>query len=317
MDMAEKSGCIKREERMGQDRGIEKAACNKQYIGKYRVIRKLGQGSEGSVYLACDEALNRLTAIKEVHGEQGEADLLKRLKHPMLPVIYDLLWDDAWYLVMEYIQGVTLHEYIERNGAAEEERARMWAKQLLDILTYLHTRKPPVIYRDLKPDNIMVCPDGRLRLVDFGAADRRCFGAERRTSMAVTLGYGAPEQMEMRYFESDGRAAKTAQPHTMARAYADERSDIYAFGKVLYYMVTGADPAKPPYTALSIRDYRPLLGDALEQIIRKCIREDPVERYQVAGEIQADLERCGRRKHRMRRRAFIRMVEKNVWLTEK
>lgn len=135
--------------------------------------------------------------------------------------------------------------------------------------------------------------------------------------MAVTPGYGAPEQMEMRYFESGGLAAGTVQPHTMTRAYADERSDIYAFGKVLYYMVTGADPAKPPYTALSIRDYRPLLGDALEQIIRKCIREDPAERYQVAGEIRADLERYERRKHCMRRRAFIRMVEKSVWLTEK
>lgn len=296
---------------------MDMAESNKQYIGKYEVIRKLGQGSEGSVYLARDEALNRLTAIKEVQGELGEADLLKWLKHPMLPVVYDLLWDNAWYLVMEYIQGVTLHEYIERNGAVEEERARMWAKQLLDILTYLHTRKPPVIYRDLKPDNIMVCPDGRLRLVDFGAADRRCFGAERRTLMAVTPGYGAPEQMEMRYFESAIRAAETAQLHAVARVYADERSDIYALGKVLYYMVTGADPAKPPYTSLSIRDYRPLLSEALEQIIRKCIHEDPVERYQVASEIQADLEKCGRRKHRMRRRAFIRIVEKRVWLTEK
>lgn len=291
--------------------GIE----GKQSIGKYTVIRKLGQGGEGSVYLARDESLERLVALKEIRADMGkggvresvriikEADHLQRLKHPMLPVIYDLLWGDVCYMVMEYIQGITLHEYIERNGYVCEENACRWAEQLLDILEYLHTRKPPVVYRDLKPDNIMVCPDGRLRLVDFGAADQRSFGAGTVGMMAVTPGYGAPEQL--------GMAGETK------GAYADERSDIYAFGKVLYYMVTGADPTKPPYTSLSVRDYQPLLRERVEQIIRKCIRQDPSERYQMAEEVRSDLNKCGRRKHRLRRRAFIRIIEKKVWLTEK
>ena len=278
------------------------------YIGKYTVIRNLGQGGEGCVYLARDEDLQRLVAIKKVNrkeqdGEEEkqlmkEADFLQQLRHPMLPVIYDLLWDDAWYLVMEYIQGTTLHDYVVRNGYAQEEQACAWAGQLLDILMYLHTSKTPVIYRDLKPDTVMVCPDGRLKLVDFGAAYRRNFGGEQEHGMAATLGYAAPEQ-----FGQSG-------------AYADERSDIYAFGKVLYYIVTGANPAKPPYTSLSIRDYQPLLSGRLERLIRKCIMDEPAERYQVTAEIRRDLDKCKKGSHRLRHRSFIKVIEKQVWLTE-
>ena len=277
-------------------------------IGKYTVIRELGQGGEGCVYLARDEDLQRLVAIKEINrtGQDGEeekrlvkeADFLQQLRHPMLPVVYDLLWEDAWYLVMEYIQGTTLREYVARNGCVREERACTWAEQMLDILAYLHTRKTPVIYRDLKPDNIMVCPDGRLKLVDFGAAFRRSFGGEKERGMAATLGYAAPEQLA-------GQGA-----------YADERSDIYAFGKVLYFIVTGADPAKPPYTTLPVRDYQPLLSDRLECLIRKCIKDEPRERYQVAAEIRRDLSRCHGRRNHLRRRSFIRVIEKQIWLTE-
>lgn len=278
------------------------------HIGKYAVIKALGQGGEGSVYLARDEDLQRLVAIKKVeHKELGseeekqlmkEADFLQQLRHPALPIIYDLLWEDAWYLVMEYIRGTTLLAYIGRNGYVQEGQACVWAEQLIDILVYLHTRKTPVIYRDLKPENVMVCPDGHLKLVDFGGAYRKNFGGEQDRVMAATLGYSAPEQ-----FRYPG-------------AYADERSDIYAFGKVMYYIVTGADPAAPPYTSLSIRDYQPLLSDRLEQIIRKCIQEEPARRYQVASEIRRDLDKCGRRKYRLRRKSFIRVIEKKVWLTE-
>ena len=274
-------------------------------IGKYTVIKPLGRGGEGSMYLARDEDLQRLVAIKRIDrgGQERErekqlvreADFLQQLRHPMLPVIYDLLWEDAWYLVMEYIQGVTLSRQIARNGFVQEEQARGWARQLADILEYLHTRKTPVIYQDLKPDNIMVCPDGNLKLVDFGAAFRKSFGGGQKHVMAATVGYAAPEQF--------------------GDAYADERSDIYAFGKVLYYMVTGADPAKPPYTSLSVRDYQPLLSGRLERMIRKCISEEPSRRYQTAAELTRELHRPSGR-GRLRRRSFIREIEKRVWLTE-
>ena len=318
----------------------------REAVGKYRVIRPIGKGAEGDVYLAQDEDLHRKVAIKQVYKWQHkqcdkeissvedaaeeemireagcgkeekaagcntekigrdrgillEADILRQLKHPMLPVIYDLLWeDDIWYMVMEYIQGVTLQEKKKKNGCATEQQVYVWAEQLLDVMCYLHTRKPPVIYRDLKPQNVMVCSEDKLRLIDFGAAHCRNFGV-RAMRMAATPGYGAPEQF--------GRIGKGI--------YADERSDIYAFGMLLYFVVTGTDPARPPYTLLAIKDHQYFVGDWLEQIIRRCIRDNPAERYQMVQEIRKDMYKCGERFSKRLKRSFIRVVEKRVWLTE-
>lgn len=281
-----------------------------EVIGKYTLIELLGQGGEGRVYLAQDLSLNRLVAIKKVWEDCGaaekqlkkEAAFLQKLQHPMLPVVYDLLWDGAWYLVMEYIQGISLHNYIEKNGMLREEQGRLWAEQLLDILQYFHTRKPPVIYQDLKPDNIMVCPDGNLRLVDFGAAFFRDFTGSLTARRAVSTGYAAPEQIPR-----EGRSM-----------VSDERSDIYAFGKVMYYVLTGADPAYPPYTELPIASYAPAISGNLERVIYKCIEEEPAKRYQVAEEISRDLcrRRCGNRKMDRYGRRFIKKVEKRVFLKE-
>ncbi|MBD5505881.1 MAG: serine/threonine protein kinase [Lachnospiraceae bacterium] len=297
---------------------------DRECIGKYTAIRCLGRGGEGNVYLARDEDLHRLVAVKQVRGqgekqcgmENGEADFLRQLKHPMLPVIYELLWDEGWYLVMEFIQGVTLQDYIDRNGYVPEEQACVWAEQLLDVTEYLHTRKPPVIYRDFKPDNIMVCPDGHLRLVDFGASAIRNYGVKDGTVMAMTPGYGAPEQYgSARSPREHGSSEEFEEGIIGKRTYADERSDIYALGKVMYYMLTGADPSKPPYTSLPIRDYQPLVHPWLERVIRKCIEDDPGKRYQMAEEIRRELHRYSKRRYR-RRSSFIRAVEKKVWLTE-
>lgn len=297
-----------------------------QMVGKYEIIRPLGAGGEGCVYLARDCVLSRLVAVKHIEdgrfGNQAadvtrkrgglgegvaeetvmeEAGFLRDMRHPMLPVVYDLYYVDGCYLVMEYIEGISLHNYIERKGAAGEEKGRIWAEALLSILAYLHTRKPPVIYRDLKPDNIMVCPDKSLRLVDLGAACLKNCGEGAESQMALTPGYGAPEQW----------------PGKGKTVCADERSDIYAFGRVLYYMLTGADPGKPPYGSLSIRVYNPLLGEDLERVIQKCTKESPGERYQVAEEIRRDLSAQGQRKRRRGQRNFLRHIEKRVWLTEK
>ena len=118
--------------------------------------------------------------------------------------------------------------------------------------------------------------------------------------MAATPGYGAPEQF--------GRIGKGI--------YADERSDIYAFGMLLYFVVTGTDPARPPYTLLAIKDHQYFVGDWLEQIIRRCIRDNPAERYQMVQEIRKDMYKCGERFSKRLKRSFIRVIEKRVWLTE-
>lgn len=278
-------------------------------LGKYRILETLGEGGEGCVYLAEDESLFRRVALKRIWqggdetGEEirREAAFLRDLRHPMLPVVYELFYEDDWYLVMEYIEGDSLRHYIGSRGRVEEAQGCLWADALLDVLCYLHARKPPVIYRDLKPDNIMVCRDGTVKLVDFGGAALKSYGERPEGRMAATAGYAAPEQWQ--------RKGQTAR--------ADERSDLYAFGKILYYMVTGADPGKPPYTALSIAHYNPLLSAGLEQVIRRCIEEEPENRYQVAEEVRKDLHRRDLRKRSGFAGGFLRHVEKQVYLTQK
>ncbi len=287
-------------------------------IGKYRILGPLGQGGEGVVYLAEDTDLDRRVALKRLRkeGDAGEeirreAAFLRDLRHPMLPVVYELLCgelcaDDSplqeggWYLVMEYLEGTSLHNYIEKRGSVREEQACLWGEMLLDVLIYLHSRETPVIYRDLKPANIIVCWDGSLRLVDFGAAFFRSYGEESGERMAWTAGYGAPEQLGL----------KGCQP------LADERSDIYAFGRVLYYMVTGADPGKPPYGRLAPSLYDPLLSPGFERLIEHCTMEDPEERYQVAAEALHDLRERGRWKRGTGNRGFLRCVEKQICLMQ-
>lgn len=276
-------------------------------LGKYRIIKSLGQGGEGSVYLAEDESLGRRVAVKrlweqEENGERirEEAAFLRDLRHPMLPVVYELLCEQEWYLVMEYVEGISLHNYIERQGSVGEAQARLWAAALLDVLDYLHTRETPVIYRDLKPDNIMVCRDGSLKLVDFGAAVLRRFGEDGGARMAFSAGFAAPEQRG-----EDGRGAR-----------ADERSDLYAFGKILYYMVTCAVPGTAPGMAFPPSCYNPLLSQELEEVILRCMEEEPEARYQVAGEVLRDLRRTGSRRRGRRGQEFVRHVEKQICLTD-
>lgn len=285
-------------------------------LGKYGMIKKLGQGGEGCVWLARDESLSRPVAVKRLwdkaeretgaEGETGrageqigrEAAFLRDLRHPMLPVVYELFYEEGWYLVMEYIDGISLHNYTERKGPAGEEQARIWAAALLDVLGYLHTRETPVIYRDLKPDNIMVCRDGGLRLVDFGAAGFHGFGEGEERRMAYTAGFAAPEQRK----KGGGKTR------------ADERSDIYAFGATLYYMLTGAVPGGTLCATLPVSAYNPLLSAELERIVCRCMEEDPAARYQVVAEVVRDLEKRGR--HRSgRKREFVRHVEKQICLT--
>lgn len=284
-----------------------------RYVGKYRLIEPLGEGGEGCVYLAEDESLSRRVALKCIRQAEKteeeirrEAAFLRDLRHPMLPIVYELFYESDWYLAMEYIEGESLQHYLESHGRVEEAQGCLWADALLDVLCYLHTRKPPVIYRDLKPANIMVCRDGALKLVDFGGAVLKSYGERREGRMAATVGYAAPEQ-----WPGKGQSPR-----------ADERSDLYAFGKILYYMVTGADPGKPPYTALSIAHYDPLLSDGLEQVIRRCIEEEPEARYQLAEEVRGDLQKRNLQRRDLWKRKrfageFLRHVEKQVYLTQK
>ena len=147
--------------------------------GKYKILNKIGQGGMSVVYLAMNEKANKQWAIKEIRKDGVkdfqvvkqslivETDLLKKLDHPNLPSIVDIIEDDNTFLiVMDYVEGRSLEKELEEYGAQRQDKVIEWAKQLCDVLIYLHSRKPPIIYRDLKPENIMLRPDGKAFLAN-------------------------------------------------------------------------------------------------------------------------------------------------------
>ena len=252
--------------------------------GKYKILNKVGQGGMSVVYLAMNEKANKQWAVKEVRkdgikdfevvkqGLVAETDILKKLSHPNLPSIVDVIdTEDSFIIIMDYIQGNSLNKALDEYGAQPQEHVIAWAKQLCDVLGYLHTRTPAIIYRDMKPANIMLKPDGNVTLIDFGTAREFKEKNLADTTCLGTVGYAAPEQF--------GGMGQT-----------DARTDIYCLGATLYHLVTGMNPCEPPYEIKPIREINPLLSGGLERIIQKCTQRDPNDRYQSAAELMYALE---------------------------
>ena len=252
--------------------------------GKYKILNKIGQGGMSVVYLAMNERANKQWAIKEVRKDgtkdyevvkQGliaETDILKRLNHPHLPSIIDVIdCDDTFLIVMDYIEGRTLDHWLKKEGAQPQERVVEWAKQICDVLGYLHSRKPPIIYRDLKPSNVMLKPDGKIMIIDFGTAREFKEQSIEDTKCLGTQGYAAPEQY--------GGHGQT-----------DARTDIYNLGATMYHLLTGHNPSLPPYEMYPIRQWNPSLSSGLEAIVTKCTQRNPNDRYQSCAELMYALE---------------------------
>ncbi len=239
---------------------------------KYEVLRQIGAGGMGKVYLARDRNLDRLVVMKESNNGflLVEAEILKGLAHPGLPAVYDCFpWREGTCLVMEYIEGMSLRQNLDRHKRVPEGQAVEWAVQLCGILAYLHNRHPSVIYRDLKPENIMICENGELKLIDFGGALRCTWGNEREEVCVGTRGYCPPEQWR----DTQG----------------DVAWDIYGLGAVLHEMLTGANPAAPPCGKRPIMEYDKGLSRALDGIIQKCLANVPGDRYPSMGLLQKEL----------------------------
>lgn len=252
--------------------------------GKYRVLRKVGQGGMSVVYMAVNERANKTWAIKEIRKDgtqnyevvkQGlivETDMLKRLDHPHLPSIIDVIdGEGSFLIVMDFIEGKTLSDVLKEYGAQPQESVIDWAKQLCDVLGYLHSRTPAIIYRDMKPSNVMLKPDGNVVLFDFGTAREYKSNKSQDTVCLGTRGYAAPEQY-------GGLGETTA------------RTDIYCLGATMYHLLTGHNPSEPPYEMYPIRYWNPTLSAGLEEIILKCTQNNPIDRYQSCAELLYALE---------------------------
>ncbi len=274
--------------------------------GKYEILKKIGQGGMSIVYLAMDTHLNKQWAVKEIKKSksqntktllkslQREANILKMVDHPVLPRIVDIInHNGTVFVVMDYIEGRPMSEVLKLEGAQSQEQTIEWAKDLCSALNYLHSMDPPIIYRDMKPSNIMLKPDGKVKLIDFGTAKEFDVESIADTTALGTRGYAAPEQ----FGDARGRGIYRT----------DARTDIYSLGATLYHIVTGKNPSEPPYVIKKIRDWNPNLSNGLEKIIDKCTKPNPEERYQNCSELIYDLEHYEELDDAFRKECFKKM----------
>lgn len=236
---------------------------------KYEVIRTIGRGRTGTVYLVKDLNLNRLAAVKESTEAflSAETELLKEVEHPGLPRIYDCFKEEGrTFLVMEYVEGMTLRKYLEKHGRVPERQAAEWAVELCRILGYLHSRHPSVIYRDLKPENIMIRQDGRLKLIDLGGTLQTACGREKEAWCVGTPGYAPPEQWK--------------------KTQGDKSWDIYGLGAVLHEMLTGVHPARNLYGKRPVGEYDKALCASFDEIISRCTVENRKDAFQSMEQVE-------------------------------
>ncbi|HPZ10609.1 MAG TPA: serine/threonine-protein kinase [Candidatus Eremiobacteraeota bacterium] len=244
---------------------------------RYRVLRVLGQGGMGAVYLVRDHKEKGATwAAKEFwhsHEEKlfsKEASLLMELSHWGLPRVVDYFTEyEKNYLIMERIEGLTFEDIVTKNGTFIPREIYPWALQLCEVLHYLHTRNPPVIFRDLKPSNIMLNIDGKVRLIDFGIA--RFYEPQKLkdTTPLGTPGYSPPEQY--------GRGQTTPS------------SDIYSLGATMYFLLTGKDPAEFSFAFPRLREINKQICPDFDQIVMTCLELKPKNRYESALEVEGAL----------------------------
>jgi serine/threonine-protein kinase len=246
-----------------------------------RVIKEGGMGavymavrrpSDGNLY-AVKEMLDRFNDPKErteaLDRFNAEAELLKGLKHPRIPRIYSHFADTGrHYLVMDFVEGGDLEDVLQRDGALPEKQVLEYADQICDVLSYLHGQRPQVIFRDMKPSNVMIDrKNGGIKLVDFGIA-KVLKVAERGTQIG-TPGYAPPEQYQ---------------------GIASPASDIYALGATLHHMLTGRDPRdEKPFDYPLARDLNPNVSRRTSDAIQKALQMKPEDRWGSVAEFRAQL----------------------------
>ena len=203
--------------------------------GKYEILKEIGRGGMSIVYLAMDNRLNKQWAIKEIKndgsksiqtllkGLEREANILRDVDHPVLPRIVDIINSHGTiYVVMDFIEGTNLADVLKEEGAQPQEDVIEWGKELASALDYLHSMDPPIIYRDMKPANVMLRPEGDVKLIDFGTAKEYTVESNADTTALGTRGYAAPEQ----FGDAQGRGIYKT----------DARTDIYNLGATMYHM---------------------------------------------------------------------------------
>ncbi|MBQ7567648.1 serine/threonine protein kinase [bacterium] len=256
--------------------------------GRYQVIKPLGEGAMSAVYLVRDLRLRGAEwALKELKASlippsdrtasleqfSREAEILGKLNHPGLPQLIDYYSDGSTnnYIVMERVRGKTLDEVLGgRILPLRSEEAVPIALQTAHVIDYLHTQDPPIIFRDLKPSNLMLTDSGRVCFIDFGIARFYSAAQEKDTQELGTPGFCAPEQY---------------------RGHSNLRSDLYSLGITLFYLLTLKDPQSFNFSFPPLSTLNPSVPQQLDTILERCLQIDPEKRYSSASELSRDLER--------------------------
>jgi len=250
--------------------------------GKYEILAELGRGGMSIVYLAMDRRLNKQWAIKEAKKKPGheseifeltpiaEANLLKNLNHDNIVRIVDIIDQGGTiYIVMDYVEGMSLEKEVQKGPSSPEDVVN-WGAQLCDVLEYLHTRSPAIIYRDMKPANVQLSPDRqKIKLLDFGIAKTYKAQNTGDTYNLGTRGYAAPEQFDV-------------------NRQSDARTDIFSLGVTLRALLMGKTPNQAEFYD-DIRKYNPAVSDGMVKVISKATDQNPENRYQTAADFRTAL----------------------------
>lgn len=245
-------------------------------FNKYRIVKRLGSGGMSEVYLCTSLDAGSNWAVKHIHPSTkgarpitAEERILKQLNHTNLPKIIDIFHDASGsYIVESYIQGVTLDKKLHQRSNIALETKLEWALELCNILVYLHSLKPcPIIYRDLKPSNIMVTPDDKIVLVDFGISKEYDLGEKADCYAAGTFCYAAPEQL-------------------VKGGYTDQRSDIYSLGITLHQLFFGILPEKAGDAGIYLKGRG---NERLYKVIKQCTAIEVEKRYQSVQQLKSEL----------------------------
>lgn len=248
--------------------------------GRYEILKVIHSSGMSNVYLVSDSNLNKQWCLKEIRKSEAgkdqveyysllqEANIMKSLNHSSIPRITTIEEEgDSIFIVMDYVDGMSVKSWLVKKGKINPDIVVAWMKQVTQVVMYLHNRKRPIFYRDMKPDNLMIQNNGDIKLLDFGISVVIKEEGQKIDRALGTKGYAAPEQSKR------GNVC-------------DLRSDIYGLGKTMYFMLTGINPSQVEKSKLKgIREIDSSISVGLEKIVEKCTRENPDERYQSCEEL--------------------------------